>query len=132
MKRILVVEDDPRVATALTVRLRTAGYDVLAAPGPCAGASFAQAAPPDLVITDLRLPHMDGFAFVRQLRRTGLAAIPVIVLTACRGDGLWETAMQLGASAYFEKPYDPDQLLATVASVLSPADLTPQMKGTTP
>lgn len=132
MKRILVVEDDPRVATALTARLRSAGYDVLTAPGPCAGTSFAHAVPPDLIITDIRMPHMDGFAFVRQLRRDGFENVPVIVITASRRDGLWENAMQLGAAAYFEKPYDAAQLLATVAGVLTPTNLTPQMKGQTP
>lgn len=133
MKRILLVEDDPRIALALTVRLRSAGYDVLAAPGPSSGTSFANALLPDLIITDLRMPHMDGFTFVRHLRRTGLEKVPVIVITASRRDGLWETAMQLGAAAYFEKPYDATLLLAAVANALQPTISPHQtMKGQTP
>jgi DNA-binding response OmpR family regulator len=132
MKRILVVEDDPRIATALTVRLRSAGYDVLMAPGPSAGATFAHAVTPDLIITDVGLPHMDGFAFVRQLRRTGFETVPVIVITARRGGGLWETAMQLGAAGFFEKPYDAARLMATVAGVFNSNDSPQQTKGQTP
>ena len=123
-RKILVVEDDPQVSAALTTRLRSAGYDVLAAPGPHIGENFARLQKPDLIITDIMLPTMDGLTFVRKLQHEGLADVPFIVITASFQDGLWESAMHLGATAYFEKPYDGARLMVAVNEILNPCSST--------
>lgn len=118
-KQILLVEDDPKVSAALTARLRSEGYGVLAAPGPSAGTSFALAEKPDLIITDFRMPAMNGLTFVRRLKEQGFADVPFMVITASYLNGIWEEAMALGAAAYFEKPYDPDRLMTAVHATLN-------------
>lgn len=119
MKRILVVEDDHRTAQALGIRLKNAGYDVSFANNPTSGTKQALAARPDLIITDLNLPVMHGLTFVQRLQKLGLKDVPFLVLTASYGDGLWESAMSLGASGYFEKPYDPVKLLSAVSETVN-------------
>ena len=116
MKRILLVEDDWAAAMALTARLNSAGYDVLTAPGPAAGRAFAMACQPDLIITDIFMPTTDGLTFVSELKKEGFEKVPFIVVTASQRDGIWEKAIDLGAAAYFEKPYEGNRLLAAVAA----------------
>jgi DNA-binding response OmpR family regulator len=123
-KNILIVEDDPQISAALATRLRAAGYDVLTAPGPHSGGRFAHLHRPDLIITDIMLPTMDGLTFVRKLQHEGLADVPFIVITASFQDGLWESAMHLGATAYFEKPYDGARLMVAVNEILNPCSST--------
>ncbi len=117
-KQILVVEDDPRVSAALAARLRSAGYEVLAAPEPHVGANLALFRQPDLIITDILMPTLDGLSFVRALKDMGFGDVPFIVMTASYQDGLWESAMELGATAYFEKPFDGAKLLVAVDEAL--------------
>lgn len=119
MKHILLVEDDPRVSLALAIRLRSAGYDVTIARDPNCGVSLAVQQPPDLVITDVYLPQMDGFHFVGELRKHGLDQVPFVFITASQRNGLWECAQELGAAGYFEKPYDPARFMATVSDILN-------------
>ena len=118
MKNILLVEDDARIATALAIRLRTAGYAVTIARDPNCGVSLAVEQTPDLVITDLFLPQMNGLNFVGKLRGLGLDRVPFVVITASQRAGYWESAQQLGAAGYFEKPYDPGRLMAAVGKIL--------------
>ncbi len=125
MKHILLVEDDPRISSALAIRLRQAGYEVKIAPDPKCGVSLAVEQPPDLIITDLYLPQMNGFNFVNQLKTMGLNEVPFMVITASQRDGLWESARELGAAGYFEKPYDPARLMATVGSILNTTNHAP-------
>lgn len=115
MKKILLVEDDLRVRSALAARLRSAGYAVVTAPDPAFAILLAVTSRPDLLIADIWMPVMQGFTFVRRLESVGLAKIPTIFITASHQDGLWETAMSLGAAGFFEKPYDPERFLAAVA-----------------
>jgi CheY-like chemotaxis protein len=119
--RILLLEDDRRVSAALAARLRSAGYEVTAAPDPAFGVVLAALNPPDLIITDIWMPVMQGLTFARRRKAFGLADVPVIFITASRRDGLWESAMSLGAAGYFEKPYDPHRLLAAVAEAIDPS-----------
>lgn len=124
-KRILVIEDDHRVALALCTRLRAAGYEANVAPDPAFGVILASANRPDLIITDIWLPIIQGLSFARRRESFGLGGVPFIFITASRRDGLWEAAMELGAAGYFEKPYDPPRLLSAVARALrSPASST--------
>jgi CheY-like chemotaxis protein len=73
---------------------------------------------PDLIISDIWMPVAQGFTFVRRLKSFGVENVPVIFITASKREGLWETAMSLGAAGFFEKPYDPQRLLACVQEAL--------------
>lgn len=128
-KNILVVEDDPHVSAALVTRLRAAGYEVLAAPGPHVGGTFARSLRPDLIITDVLMPTMNGLEFIRRLKQSGMANVPFMVITASFQNDLWESAMELGATAYFEKPYDGAKLLNAVDEVLKQHEANSNTKG---
>jgi CheY-like chemotaxis protein len=117
-KTILIVEDDIKTARALAIRLEAGGYEVLTAADGAQGVQHALDHRPDLIITDIWLPIGVGFSLAQRLQRAGLGSIPLIFITASRLPGLKQAAMQLGAAAYFEKPYDPDALVRTIAQVL--------------
>ena len=122
MKRILIVEDDARIATALGVRLEAAGYCVLMAPDGFRGLQLALTWQPDLIIMDIWMPVGIGFSVAQRLHGLGVTGIPIIFITASKLKGLRETVSQLGAVAFFEKPYDTKELLRTVADELRKKD----------
>jgi DNA-binding response OmpR family regulator len=115
MKKILVVEDDTKIAAALAIRLEAAGYSVSTAPDGLAGLKLAVEQKPDLLLMDIWMPVGLGFSVAQRLRSLGLSGIPIIFITASRAKGLRKAAEALGAVAFFEKPYDPQALLAAVA-----------------
>jgi two-component system chemotaxis response regulator CheY len=111
---ILVVDDDESLRQLLGLHLRAAGYEVLLAEDAIAAGYLVLRQPPDLIISDVHMPHMDGFEFVAALRSdTTLPDIPVIFLTSFEeGD---HRGKQLGAVGYLTKPIRADRLLAMVA-----------------
>lgn len=112
--RILVVDDDEGIRELLRMHLTSAGYEVeIAADAIVAGYKVLKA-PPDLIITDVNMPHMDGFEFVAALKAdTSLPRIPVIFLTSVEdGD---TRGRELGAVGYVTKPVRSDRLLSLVA-----------------
>jgi DNA-binding response OmpR family regulator len=118
MKRILVVEDDKKIAAALWIRLKAAGYDVVTASDGLKGLSAAVRTKPDLVLLDLWMPGAIGFLVAERLKNLGLAEVPVIFMTASKKEDLWKIAQEIGAAAFFEKPYDPEKLLAAISRIL--------------
>ena len=115
-KSILVVDDDQSLRELLRLHLSSAGYEVrTAADGIEAGYSVLKD-PPDLIITDVNMPHMNGYEFVGALRSDDkVRAIPVIFLTSM--DEV-DRGKALGAVGYITKPVRADVLLATVAQHL--------------
>jgi DNA-binding response OmpR family regulator len=122
MKRILIVEDDTRIATALGVRLEAAGYAVLIAPDGFRGLRLALAWRPDLIVMDIWMPVGIGFSVAQRLKGLGVTDTPIIFITASKLEGLRETVLQLGAAAFFEKPYNARELLQTIAQELRKKD----------
>ena len=118
MKKILIVDDDERIAKALAVRLGAAGYKTFTAPDPSFAIMITGMHRPDLVIMDICLPVLEGFDLAHRLNGLHLGKIPVIFITASRKPGLRDTATQLGAVAFFEKPYDAAQILRAVRQAL--------------
>lgn len=118
MNKILVVEDDARIATALEVRLRSAGYEVVKAADGFSGLKMTMTHRPDLILLDIMMPVGMGFSVAERLRGLGLGEIPIIFLTASKRVGLRKTAQQLGAAGFFEKPYDAEELLAAIHLIL--------------
>ena len=114
--RLLFVEDDPSLREAVTVTLRSAGFEVRAEADGTELAEAVVAFHPDLAILDVRLPGEDGFGLAQRLRR--LAEIPVVFVTAA--DALEERlrGFDVGADDYIVKPFAASELLARIRAVL--------------
>jgi DNA-binding NarL/FixJ family response regulator len=124
-KRILVVDDEAKLLRAVAVTLREEGYEVATARSGAEALVAVNASVPDLIVSDIRMPGMDGYQLARALRsnpRTEL--IPVVFLTAKgeRKDRL--AGIRTGADAYLTKPFDPEELLAVVSNLLKRAERT--------
>lgn len=124
-KRLLVVDDDPGLLRAVAETLRAEGYETTTARrGAEALVHIAQSLP-DLIVSDIRMPGMDGYELVRNLRasaRTKL--IPIVFLTAKDETADRIAGFRSGVDAYLTKPFEPDELLAVVASILKRVENT--------
>ena len=118
MKRILIAEDDKKISAALEIRLQAAGYEVQVVPDGFRSYVRAMGAPPDLLLMDIFMPFGSGLEVAQELKSTGLANIPIIFMTASQEPNLRETAKKLGAVGFFEKPFDTESLLSTIAHAL--------------
>lgn len=118
--RILVIEDDSSIRFGLEDTLRAKGYKVTVCSRGQDGLALAAESPPDLIILDIMLPDTDGFEVCRKLKsgRSGLADVPIIMLSA-RGAELDRVrGLELGADDYVTKPFSLMELLARVTAVL--------------
>lgn len=122
-KRILVVDDEPRVLAVLKKRLESVGYQVTTASDGIEGLARAKSEKPDLVVLDLMLPKKDGFEVCWELQHDPVChQIPILVLSARSQDGDIQRGIASGASAYMMKPFDTDLLLERIAGLLDKAD----------
>jgi two-component system KDP operon response regulator KdpE len=113
--KILLVDDDPDLVRALRLRLRANNYEVTTASDGYAAIATAQKERPALIILDLGLPVGDGFVVLDRLQSMdALAGVPVIVLSARDPQANEERALRAGASAFFQKPADNDELLNVI------------------
>jgi two-component system chemotaxis response regulator CheY len=112
--RILIVDDDESIRELLRLHLSGAGYEVETAADAISAGYMVLRRPPDLIITDIAMPHMDGFEFVAALKADkSLPEIPVVFLTSIEdGD---HRGKELGAVGYITKPVRADRLLSIVA-----------------
>lgn len=117
-KKILVVDDDRKIALALAIRLEAAGYAVLTAPNGFEGLRLTVDQRPDLILMDIWMPVGMGFSVAQRLSHLGFQDIPIIFITGSKVAGLRETARELGAMDFFEKPYNPNDLLEAVSRAL--------------
>lgn len=117
--RILIAEDSPTQAIMLKRLLLGAGYEVLAAENGLEALQMAQAEDPDLIVSDISMPVMDGFELCEKIRNTPkLAHKPVILLTSLSDISDIIRGLNSGADNYLTKPYDPPLLLERVAEAL--------------
>ena len=119
MKKILVVDDDAKIASALTIRLEAAGYETLTAINGLDAVDLVFTQRPDLIIMDIWMPRPLGFLNHERMQILGLGAVPVIYITASKKKDLRQIAMEEGAAAFFEKPYNPEELLSCIACTLA-------------
>lgn len=118
-KTILVVDDEPDIRLILKARLEAAGYRVETAGNGLEALNCIRSQPPDLVILDLMLPGMDGYAVCAMLKRDRrFSHIPIIILSARSQAQDRKTGVALGADAYLTKPFQPQELLATIEQLI--------------
>ena len=124
-KRLLIVDDEPNLLRAVAACLRSEGYEVTTArSGKDALLSLAESVP-DLVISDVRMPGIDGYALVHRMRSTPRTAlIPVIFLTAKDQKEDRVEGFRTGVDAYITKPFEPDELLAVITSIFNRIERT--------
>jgi DNA-binding response OmpR family regulator len=114
--RVLLIDDDERLAALLTEYLGRFNFAVHAVAHPNEGLHALRTDPPDIVVLDVMLPDMDGFAVCRKIRET--SRVPIVMLTA-RGDVTDRiVGLELGADDYVPKPFEPRELLARMQAVL--------------
>ncbi|HLT66866.1 MAG TPA: response regulator transcription factor [Microbacterium sp.] len=115
--RLLLVDDDAAITTPLASFLERSGYAVRVAGDGREGLAAVREEKPDLVVSDVLMPHMDGREFVRRLRESD-PWLPVILLTQVGESFERSAALDEGADDYLNKPFDPQELLSRVRAVL--------------
>jgi len=116
MTCILVVDDEPAVLKVLVTRLNLAGYEVLQAQDGEQALEVFHRESPDLVVLDVMLPKVDGFAVCRRIRSE--SCVPIIFLTALEAISERVAGLDLGADDYLSKPFSPKELEARIATIL--------------
>jgi DNA-binding NarL/FixJ family response regulator len=124
-KRLLVVDDEPNLLRAVAACLKAEGYEVSTARSGREALLQLAGTVPDLVVSDIRMPGMDGYQFARQLRgsqRTAL--VPIVFLTAKDETANRVEGFRAGIDAYLTKPFEPEELIAVVNGILSRVERT--------
>lgn len=120
--KILIVDDDPELRMALKLRLRANHYETVSAGDGYSAIALAQKEKPNLIILDLGLPAGNGFNVLKRLQENdALSHIPVIVLTARDPQSNELRSLDSGASAFFQKPADNNELLQVIRASLRSA-----------
>jgi DNA-binding response OmpR family regulator len=114
--RILLIEDDRRLAEMLSQYLADHGFAVSACEDAASGLAEVERAEPDLVVLDVMLPDLDGFEVCRRLRAD--SNVPIVMLTARGDDTDRIVGLEIGADDYLPKPFNPRELLARLRAVL--------------
>jgi DNA-binding response OmpR family regulator len=119
MAKILIVDDDLQVTTLLEIMLSARGYDVIAVNESAMAVQAALETRPDLIILDLMMPDPDGFKVCRLLRADNrFIFTPILILTVLDDTDSRIVAFGAGADDYLIKPYDIDQLVLTIKTLL--------------
>ncbi len=122
--KILVVEESATQAARLRHVLEEAGYTVSVATTAAQGLSMARADPPTIILSDIVLPEMDGYAFCKAIRAdTALHETPVVLITALAGPEHIIRALDCGADSFIRKPYDEQHLLSRLRYIQSSREL---------
>jgi two-component system chemotaxis response regulator CheY len=119
MATILAVDDSASMRQMVSFTLKGAGYDVVEADDGMNALNVARGKKVDLVVTDVNMPNMDGISLIRQLRQLpSYKFTPILMLTTESGDNKKQEGRAAGATGWIVKPFNPDQLLATIKKVL--------------
>ncbi len=122
--RVLVADDEPRYVRAIKVNLEASGYEVLTARDGQMAVEMAAEEEPDLILLDVRMPHVDGYEACRRIRE--FSVTPIIMLTALAESADKVKGLDLGADDYVTKPFSADELLARVRAALRRGSLSEQ------
>jgi two-component system chemotaxis response regulator CheY len=117
-KTILTVDDSRTIREMLKAALMDAGMEVVQAEDGLHGLEVLETCSPDVIITDINMPRMDGFGFIEAVRGSGRhRAIPILVLTTESVDDKKDRARRAGASGWIVKPFDPVKLVTAINRV---------------
>jgi DNA-binding response OmpR family regulator len=120
MTKILIAEDERDIRDLITFTLRFAGYEVIAASNGEEAVTLALQEIPDLIISDVRMPRMNGYEACEKIKAEEKTKhIPVIFLSAKGQETEIQTGMNVGADEYLLKPFAPDQLTSRIQAVLA-------------
>jgi two-component system chemotaxis response regulator CheY len=118
-RRVLLVDDDASIRVLCSLNLRAAAFDVTEAADGLQGLEQATRHPPDLILSDLRMPGLDGFALAEALRRDeATRAVPIVFLSGEAGVAERMRAYALGVAGFVTKPFDPAALVALLSGVI--------------
>ncbi|MBI5699481.1 response regulator [Candidatus Saganbacteria bacterium] len=120
-KKIMVVDDEPEILGILKFRMSSWGYEALTAASGKEALQAAEAKKPDLILLDVMMPGMSGFDVLRELKaKESTKNIPVIMITVAAAKHEVDEGIKLGAAYYLSKPYDAQELLKRIQSILGP------------
>ena len=119
-KKLLVVDDEPKIIEALVAYLENSGYDTIVAYDGNQALSLFEKMKPDLVILDLMLPKISGEEVCKAIRRT--SRVPIIMLTAKIDEAEKINGLNIGADDYVTKPFSPRELIARINSLFRRSD----------
>ncbi len=120
-QKILIIEDNEAARKLLETRLKTVGYNVVCSFTGEEGIKLAETERPDLILLDIGLPHMDGYAVLSQIRNTPIIrSVPVIMITARTETKAVFTAKDLGSTDYVMKPFKFGELLEKIKKHVTP------------
>jgi two-component system, OmpR family, response regulator len=123
-RRVLIIEDDDTIATALTEYLRDDGFEAEHAPNGVEGLRLARLTPPDVAVVDLKMPMMDGQALLTAwVHDAALGAIPVVLTSA--SPALLDEVQGFQVRARLAKPFDLDVLRAVIDQAMAHPDRPP-------
>ena len=116
--KVLAVDDSRTMREMLRVALTNAGFDVSLAEDGVHGLQVLGEEDPEVVITDINMPNMDGFGFIENVRRSGEhRSVPILVLTTESAPELKERARKAGATGWIVKPFDEQKLVSAIRRV---------------
>ena len=119
VKKILIIDDEPDVATLLGMRLKSKGYAVTTAFDGIQGVRQAQLLKPDLIILDIKMPGGDGYTVFEKFKmsmHTNLT--PIVFISALPPEEVKKKVAEIGASDFIPKPYDPEEVVSKVKNLI--------------
>jgi len=114
--KVLLVDDEAKILKFLELKLRLSGYEVIATTSGKKAVELAESAKPDLILLDIIMPGMDGLEVLQKLR--SFSNVPIIASSARSGSA--DKALSLGATEYLPKPFNPDELIERIKTLLGP------------
>lgn len=119
-EKILIVNDEEDIVTALSIRLKAMGFDVIFAYDGMSALSKAREAKPNLILLDIMIPKLDGYKICRILKfDEQYRHIPIIMITAKGADANKKMGEEVGADAYIIKPFNPEELMGKIKELLA-------------
>ncbi len=118
-KKVMVIDDEPAVVKQFSLLLSENDYEPIPVTSALEAMSLLTSEQPDLVILDIKMPRLDGFEFLRSLRQSPRTKnLPVIIVSAFSDGELRLQAKEMGVVRYLVKPYQPDELISLVKSLV--------------
>jgi len=129
MKKVLIIEDNPNNLYMMRFIVTKLGHQVLEARDGASGVDMAKKNRPDLILMDIQLPILDGYAATQKIREDDtLAGVPIIAVTSYAMVGDREKTLEAGCTAYVEKPINPETFIQVLERYLKPPESDPPLE----